>query len=58
MKENINGWFFILIWKMNGSYFEVQDLYGYLTTNMSSKCLIDILYNTIIWKYEKITMSP
>lgn len=43
MKENINGWFFILNWKMNGSYFEVQDLYGYLTTNMSSKCLIFLI---------------
>lgn len=43
MKENINEWFFILNWKMNGSYFEVQDLYGYPTTNMSSKCLIFLI---------------
>lgn len=40
---------------MNGSYFEVQDSYGYLC---HQNALFDILYNTIIWKYEKITMSP
>lgn len=60
MKENINGWFFILNWKMNGSYFEVQDLYGYLTTNMSSKCFIwyPIQYfNLKIWKNNHVSIN-
>lgn len=60
MKENINGWFFILNWKMNGSYFEVQDLYGYLTTNMSSKCFIWYsiqYYNLKIWKNNHVSIN-
>lgn len=60
MKENINGRFFILNWKMNGSYFEVQDLYGYLTTNMSSKCFIWYpiqYYNLKIWKNNPVSIN-
>lgn len=60
MKENINGWFFILNWKMNSSYFEVQDLYGYLTTNMSSKCFIWYpiqYYNLKIWKNNHVSIN-
>lgn len=59
MKENINGWFFILNWKMI-SYFEVQDLYGYLTTNMSSKCFIWYpiqYYNLKIWKNNHVSIN-
>lgn len=60
MKENINGWFFILNWKMNSSYFEVQDLYGYQTTNMSSKCFIwypKQYFNLKIWKNNHVSIN-